>query len=315
MDLRALRYFIYIAEARSFSRAATLLRIAQPALSRQVRKLEIELGVELFLRTGRHLELTEAGAILLQRANSLMQQAQQAADDVRSQARDISGVVALGISPAASELIGPLIMGASSRKNPKIQLNFVEGFSGFIFEKLVQHELALCILHNPPPQLGIETQPLVAEPMFLVGPAAGRGIPPVKSSMKLDGIPLILPNKTPGMRILIDQALGPGGDKLNIAAQVDGFVTTKALVAAGIGYTILPFSAFGRDIENGSLSATRLRHPEIQWTLTLAWNADRRAVRRVEAVKSIIYDEIRNFSGGRKWPGSGATILVGTTPR
>jgi LysR family nitrogen assimilation transcriptional regulator len=315
MDLRALRYFIYIAEARSFSRASTLLRIAQPALSRQVRKLEQELGVELFLRTGRHLELTEAGSILLQRSHALMQQAQQAADDVRSQAREVSGVVTLGLSPAAYEMIGPLIVQGCMRRHPKIRINFVEGFSAFIFDKLVQHELALCLLHNPPPQQGIEVQPLVAEPMFLVGPGAGASIPPVKAGMKLDKLPLILPNKTHGMRLLIDQALGSRSDDLNVTVQVDGFVTTKALVAAGLGYTILPYSAVSRDVESGRLSATRLRSPEIIWTLTLAWSADRRAIRRVDAVRSIIFEEIQNFSGARKWPGSGALIQVGSKPR
>jgi len=311
VDLRALRYFVYIAEARSFSRAATVLRIAQPALSRQVRKLEIELDVELFRRTGRHLELTDAGDTLLQRAHSLMRQAQQAADDVRSQAREISGVVTIGVSPAATELIGPLIMSATMRRYPGIRLHFIEGFSRFIFEKLAQQELSLCILHNPPPQQGIEVQPLVAEPMFLVGPGPGRAIPPVKTTMRLEKIPLILPNKTHSMRLLIDQALGLEGDNLNIAAQVDGFVTTKALVAAGLGYTILPYSAVGLDVKNGGLSAIRLRNPEILWTLSLAWSAERRAVRRLEAVKSVIIEEIGSLSKAGKWPGERASAHVG----
>ena len=74
MDFRALRYFVHVAEARSFSKAAVQLRVAQPALSRAIRKLEDELGVELVLRTGRQLELTEAGLLLLQRAHSLTRQ-------------------------------------------------------------------------------------------------------------------------------------------------------------------------------------------------------------------------------------------------
>src|SRR5580704_1299067 len=84
MDLRALRYFVHVAEARSFSKAAVQLRIAQPALSRQIRKLEDEVGLALILRTRRQLELTDAGLLLLQRAHSLLRQAAQTADDVRA---------------------------------------------------------------------------------------------------------------------------------------------------------------------------------------------------------------------------------------
>src|SRR6267154_1681195 len=104
MDLRTLRYFVYVAEARSFSKASLQLRVAQPALSRQIRKLEDELGVELVLRTGRQLELTDAGLLLLQRAHSLMRQVAQTEDDVRAHGSRIRGTMTLGGSPATCEV-------------------------------------------------------------------------------------------------------------------------------------------------------------------------------------------------------------------
>ncbi|MDH7798965.1 MULTISPECIES: LysR substrate-binding domain-containing protein [unclassified Beijerinckia] len=314
MDLRSLRYFVYIAEARSFSRASTLLRIAQPALSRQIRKLETELNAELFLRTGRHLELTEAGSMLLQRAHFLLQQAQQAADDIRSQAHQISGTVTIGLSPASYEMIAPLAIAACATRHPHIRINLVEGFSAFIYDKLLQHELDLCLLHNPPAQQGIEFMPLVTEQMYLIGPGKNVGLLPVKAGMKLESLPLVLPNATHGMRLVIDQALGSRSDKLNIAVQVDGFITTKAVVAAGLGYTILPLSAVSHEVASGRLSATRLRRPEIPWTLTLAWNSGRRTIRRVEAVRTVIFEEIRRLGQSRHWPGSAATIHVQKAP-
>jgi len=82
MDFRALRYFVDIAELRSFSKAAVQLRVAQPALSRQVRKREDELGVELLERAGRQITLTEAGALLLHGAHSLVRQVSRVADDL-----------------------------------------------------------------------------------------------------------------------------------------------------------------------------------------------------------------------------------------
>src|SRR5215469_12926552 len=155
MDLRALRYFVHIAEVRSFSKAAVQLRVAQPALSRQVKKLEDELGVELIERSGRQIALTEAGALLLQRTHSLMRQVSQAQDDVRSHGADLVGSATLGVSPATCEVLGPIITRECAKQYPKLQLNFIEGFSGFIVDRLVKEELTLCLLHIPPKHRGI----------------------------------------------------------------------------------------------------------------------------------------------------------------
>ena len=130
MDLRALRYFVHVAEARSFSKAAVQLRIAQPALSRQIRKLEDEVGIALILRTRRQLELTDAGLLLLQRAHSLLRQAAQTADDVRAHGSRVQGTLTLGVSPTICEALVPRIARECATLHPELHLNFVEGFSG-----------------------------------------------------------------------------------------------------------------------------------------------------------------------------------------
>src|ERR1035437_2953674 len=150
MELRTLRYFIYVAEARSFSKASVHLRIAQPALSRQIRKLEDEVGVPLILRTGRQLELTEAGALLLTRAAMLLRQKSQTIEDVRTFASNLGGLVTIGVSPATFEVLAPLIVRNCAVAYPNIRISFVEGFSGLIFNQLLNQELTLCVLHNSP---------------------------------------------------------------------------------------------------------------------------------------------------------------------
>src|SRR5260221_14796513 len=82
MELRTLRYFVHVADARSFSKASVFLRVAQPALSRQVRKLEDEIGMPLFVRAGHHLELTEAGGVLLDPAHLFLRQVSDALHEV-----------------------------------------------------------------------------------------------------------------------------------------------------------------------------------------------------------------------------------------
>jgi LysR family nitrogen assimilation transcriptional regulator len=293
MDLRALRYFVYVAEARSFSKAAVQLGVAQPALSRQIRKLEDELGIALILRTRRQLELTDAGLLLLERAHSMIRQLAQTADDVRAQGSRVAGTITLGVSPAVSEAVGPRIVRECAALHPDLRLNFVEGFSAFIFKRLIDQELTLCLMHNPPRHQGIEIEPLLTEPMYLVGPgAASSAHPPAKAGMPLDRLPLILPNRTHSLRMLIERAVAESGGRFAVAVQVDGYVTTKALVAAGLGYTILPYSSVRQEVENGQLSAFRLRKPALSWTLSIASRKDQRTARAVMALRDIIVSAI-----------------------
>lgn len=294
MDLRALRYFVYVAEARSFSKAAVQLGIAQPALSRQMQKLEDELGLELILRAGRQLELTEAGLLLLDRAHSLIRQVAQTAADVRAHSSRIRGTLTVGVSPTVSEAVGPGIVRECAARHPDVRLNFVEGVSAFIFKRLIDQELTLCLMHNPPRHQGIEIEPLFEEPMILVGPGKGTaGHPPVKEGMALDRLPLILPHRTHSLRALLERAVAEQGSRFEVAVQVDGYTTTKAFVAAGLGYTVLPLSSVRRDVERKQLSAVRLRKPKLTWTLSLAYRKDQRNARAVMALRDIIASEVK----------------------
>jgi LysR family nitrogen assimilation transcriptional regulator len=294
MDLKTLRYFVFVAEARSFSKAAVQLRIAQPALSRQIRKLEDEIGVPLVLRTRRQLELTDAGLLLLQRAHSLLRQVGQTADDVRAHGTRVQGTITIGVSPTISDSLVPHIVRASAERHPELRLNFVEGFSGFIFQRLINQELTLCLMHNPPRHRSIEIEPLMTEPMFLVGPgAAVKELPPARRGMHLDKVRLILPNRTHSLRMLIERAMAERGAHLDVAIQVDGYATTKALVASGFGYTVLPLSSVQKEIEENQLTAAPLRKPALSWTVSVAYRRDQSNARAVSALRDIIASSVK----------------------
>jgi LysR family transcriptional regulator, nitrogen assimilation regulatory protein len=300
MEFRTLRYFVHVADARSFSKASVFLRVAQPALSRQIRKLEDEIGMPLFVRAGHHLELTEAGGLLLNRAHLLLRQVSNTLDEVRASASNLVGTLTIGVSPATSELVAPLLMRECARRYPQLRLDFIEGFSRYVFEQLLNQGLTLCLIHNPPPHKAIEVHPLLIEAMYLVGPPpTAGGLAAVTAKTKLDGLPFILPNEAHALRQLIERALGR--PRLRIAAQTDGMITTRALVSAGQGYTILPYSAIHQQLSGGQLSAARLHDIDIPWTLGLAcWN-DQRAARAVEAVREILTAHFERLGGDEKW--------------
>jgi LysR family nitrogen assimilation transcriptional regulator len=300
VEFRTLRYFVHVAEARSFSKASVHLRVAQPALSRQVHKLEAEIGMPLFLRTGRHLELTDAGQLLLNRAHVLLRQVSNTLDEVRASSTNLSGALTIGVSPATSELVAPLLMRECAARYPQLRLDFVEGFSRQIFDQLLNQELTLCLIHNPPPHKAIEVHPLLVEAMYLVGPPVrAGGLSPVTDKTRLDALPFILPNEAHALRQLIERAIGRG--RLNTAVQTDGMITTLALVSAGHGYTILPYSTIHHQLLNRQVSATRLVGIDIPWTLSLACWRDQRAARPVRAVLDIIRSHFGNLAEDNKW--------------
>jgi LysR family nitrogen assimilation transcriptional regulator len=320
MEFRTLRYFVHVADARSFSKASVILRVAQPALSRQIRKLEDEIGTPLFVRAGHHLELTEAGSLLLNRAHPLLRQVSNTIDEVRASASDLSGKLTIGVSPATGELVAPLVMRGCARRYPQLRLDFIEGFSRYVFEQLLNQGLTLCLIHNPPPHKAIEAHPLLNEAMYLVGPpprsggprsggpksggpkSAGRksgGLAPVTARTSLNGLPFILPNEAHALRQSIERALGR--TRLKIAAQTDGMTTTRALVAAGQGYTILPYCAIHQQLANGQVSGSRLHEIDIAWTLSLACWKDQRAARAVMAVREILAAHFASLGDDNKW--------------
>ena len=289
MELRTLRYFVQVADAESFSKAGEHLRVAQPALSRQIRKLEDELGLRLFIRSGRRIELTEAGRLLLARARALLRQAANLADEVRTATSDLSGTVSIGISPAVSEALAPLVFEGCREDHPKLMVHFVEGFSSLIMEQLLNQELTLCLLHNPPAHGSLSVHPIVLDPMYLVGPPAGATErAPVSDQSDVGTLPLILPNESHALRILIERAMAENGERPNIAILTDGFVTTRALVTAGHGYTILPYSGVRDLIAAGRVSAVRLSHLNIPWTLSLVSRTDKGCSVQARAVLDTI---------------------------
>lgn len=315
MEFRTLRYFVYVAEARSFSKASLHLRVAQPALSRQVRKLEHEIGTPLFLRAGRHLELTEAGRILLSRAHALLRQVSNTLEDVRTSASNLSGTVTIGVSPATCEVVAPLLMKDCKALHPRLRLDFVEGFSRSILGQLLNQEITLCLFHNPPPHKTLLVYPLLIEAMYLVGPPAdAAGLPPVTERTTLDGLPLILPNDTHALRQLVDRALGDQAGKLDIAVQTDGMVTTRALVTAGHGYTILPYSAIHQQLLAGQLSAAQIPDMDIPWTLSLACRNDQADARAVRAIRDILRTHFDGLPAGNLW-GTSWSALHGSPDR
>jgi LysR family transcriptional regulator, nitrogen assimilation regulatory protein len=270
IDIRELRYFVQVARAGSVSRASAVLNVAQSALSRQLMKLEEELGVVLLVRHGRGVRLTRAGTTLLEHAHAVLLQIDQIAGVMRTPDPRFAGHVVLGVPPAAGLLIAPSVVVELRERWPQASLQVREGVSSSLEEWLLDRRLDVAVLYNPPPLDGVELTPILQERMVVAGPPeGGKEQPETIRWRDLAGLSLILPSLPHSNRRLIEQAAIQHGVRLNVAFEVDSVTMTKAMVKRGLGSTILAYAAVAADARGGELSARFIERPPLISTVSI----------------------------------------------
>ncbi|MDJ0951984.1 MAG: LysR substrate-binding domain-containing protein, partial [Alphaproteobacteria bacterium] len=305
MDLKQLQYFKHVAELGSFSKAAAFLSVAQPALSRQIRKLETDLNVRLLYRNGRGVTATEAGHLLLDRANALLEQFDRVEHEMRALDGVVGGSVTLGVPPTVSQvLIRPLI-NHFRKLYPQVSLEVVEGFSGHVHEWLADGRLDVALLYNAPRTRHLSAERLLIEELFLICPPepGGTGI----GEIALDGlseVPLILPSRPHGLRLLVDEVAGKHGLALRVDFEINALSAIKDLVEDGAGATILPYAAVYREATQGRMTAKRIAGGPFTRTLVLATSTQRPLSLAARAVVERIKVEVKELHAAGNWHGA-----------
>jgi LysR family transcriptional regulator, nitrogen assimilation regulatory protein len=299
-ELRTLRYFLCVAEENNMTRASERLRVAQPAISRQIARLEDDLGVKVFKRTSRGMELTEAGEILQRRAYAIMAQIAQAHHDVTAHGDLPQGVVVVGMPPTPGEFITPPLLARIKAEYPKIELRFVEGFSNTLEHKLSQGEIGLAVMHNAPLREDIVTTDLLVEHMYLIGPC-GAFDKDEYTLAEAAAMPLIMPSRPNFLRVLVDKHADALGAELNIVQRADGVWHLKTLVRHGNGFTILTYGGVLSEIQNGTLEARPIIAPRIDWTLCTATKADQRGKKAIQIVEQVVREIVGELVESGIW--------------
>ncbi len=167
-ELRHLRYFVAVAEELSFSRAADRLHMAASPLSAAIRQLEGELGVELFTRTTRHVELTEAGRRLLADGSSALTAVDAAFAAATRAGAGVLGTLRLGTTPAARHEIRPALLARLREQHPGIEVDASEATTGHLCRELLSRRLDVAIGFCVEPVPGLVRRTLVQEPMYVL---------------------------------------------------------------------------------------------------------------------------------------------------
>jgi LysR family transcriptional regulator, nitrogen assimilation regulatory protein len=302
MDLRQLRTFSCVAELGSLSKASDTLRVAQPALSRQIKLLEHELRAELFTRNGRGMVLTDAGRLLLARTAGIVRQIDQVRDEIQSAGGPPSGRVVLGLVPTVSCVISARLARRTVDAYPGISLCIVESYSGHLMEWLHRGEMDLALIYGPSSDLHLTVQSLGRDTIVAVGPR-GSGLAQ-KKQVDIGWLlrqRLVLPSHSHGLRALIEHAAAKKKLKLDVKLEADSFRVLTSLVEEGLGYTLLPPSSVRNEVAAGRLETAAIAKPAPMRELTLASPIDHPGSTAITLITELIRDELIACRGDGLW--------------
>jgi LysR family nitrogen assimilation transcriptional regulator len=291
MDLKQLDYFVRVAELGSFTRAAMALDVAQPALSRQVRLLEVELRQNLLVRNGRGATPTEAGKLLLEHGRGILHQVERAREELGRVRGALAGRVAIGLPPSLSRVLAVPLTRAFREQLPEARLSISEGLSSHMQEWLVTGRLDIAVLYNAQPSPDIEIAPLQDEELLLVEPRAPGSAdepPPLPIALtEVAGLPLLIPTRPNAIRMQVEAEMAAVGLRPTIALEIDGVSAILDLVADGAGAALLSRNAVARSIRP---SAYRIRtlQPPLRTRLSLAISSQRPATLTQKTTQDLI---------------------------
>jgi len=305
MELDQLKTFLTVAELGTFSRAAIRLSSTQPMLSRKIKLLELELGTELFHRTGRGVVLSEGGKLLEQYARGILDTAESAKTAIQALGASPVGQVTIGMPSSIATVLAIELVQEFRRAFPNVSLKVMEGYSGHVLEWLTTARLDVAVLYDTPNLKGktLRTDPILSDELFLIGSPkdpARIGNGPVQSA-RLAEIPLVLPSRPHGIRILVDEAMDHNGLTANVQMEIDAMHSMIALAESGLGYTVLSYSSVRDLVIAKRVRIWRIVEPVITRSLVITTTNQRPSTKPARDLTRIFQELINSHVRDGRW--------------
>lgn len=277
MDLKQLEYFVHVAELGSFTRAASFLSIAQPALSRQVRSLEVELRQSLFERNGRGVTLTEAGTRLLAHGRGILQQVERARLDLEDHRGAATGRLVIALPPSVSRTLTSPLVRAFRLRFPKATLSVVEGLSTYVLEWLAIGRVDCAVVYNVAPSAAIDLVPVLDEQLYLVSARAKarKLVGPAITLAEVAERELVIPSLPHSIRMLLETALANEGRKARVVMEVESVPAILDLVQQGEAHAVLALNAVQASGNADAFFVRPIHKPKMTTTLWIATSSQR----------------------------------------
>lgn len=307
MEIRQLRYFMTVAELKSFSRASSVAHIAQPALSRQIRKLEAELGVALFDRDGRGVALNHTGQEFYRRISVLMQDLCQVKADVQASRKVPLGEVTLAVPQQLGSRFIANVVTKFRAQYSSASLKVVDGWSSQICEWLEFGRVDVGIVCDPKERGELRSQQVFLEELYLVG-AVGDPLVSQKDCPfdRIAGLPLIMPDRPSRLRDRVEAEALKRDMHITVEVELDSIGAIKELVRSGNGYSIMSRTAVSQEIERGELAAARIVQPFISRPVVIAVSPKARLSLLSEKLIELLNSELEAHMRDTRWRGADA---------
>jgi LysR family transcriptional regulator, hydrogen peroxide-inducible genes activator len=241
MELHQLRYFSAVAETSSFTKGARQEHVSQPSLSQQIINLEEEVGVQLFVRLGHTTKLTPAGKSFLPKAKSILNQLNQATNDMQIVAKEETGSVTIGAISTVAPYLLPKVLQSFRRKHPWVHLQVVEGYAPDLVIRLRNAEVDMILVQQAVQGREFLSEELIRDPLYLVCPTNHRFSK--RKTVDLEELgkePFVMLGEGFGFRTSLLGALRKVKIHPNIVYEALDFCTICAMVAAGLGVSVIP---------------------------------------------------------------------------
>ena len=271
MELRTLRYFTVVARELNITRAAEKLNMSQPPLSNQIKALEEELGVQLFIRGKRHLELTEEGALLLRRAVQMQELADKTRQEIASLREGMTGTIYLSMVEGRAPFLAAQWIAGFREEFPLVRYNLWNGSSDDVLDRLRKGLADLAVIAAPYDTEHLEGFPVGQEPWAAMlhpdHPLAKEPGDTIPLS-SLVGEPLIVPSRKSRIES-IRRWFGEIGAEPQILCEMSNYMDAAALSSQGVGVSIFPQTV---GVSNGLVVSKVVTQPARQAEYILVWN-------------------------------------------
>ena len=310
VNLRSLRYFAEIVRLNGITAAAESLRIAQPAVSRQIQNLEKELGVKLFERSRKGIELTGAGEFLHKRVVPLILELDQTKHLLTEQAKaDVTDVV-IGLTAGEGATVAPILIDAWSQRFPAAKIRIVEALAPTIYDQLKSGALDFCIVTDPMRFPDIWTKPLFEEPIVLIAPTEDAGgVLPFQDLEDLNlrkalSLPLVLPSRPNPLRTTIEDIAAAHGITIDVTYELDSMSIIKDLVSRGNAYGFTTYSYLSNEADMQKLRVFELPDAAFKRHISMMGLFDGPTNPSDSAVIEFIEGRIIQTVADGQWPGA-----------
>lgn len=297
-------YFHAVASCGSISRAAGELDMEPSTLTRHIGRLEEDVGVRLFHRSGRGMVLTDAGTLLIQETRKIV----DLLEHTRRVAADLAGEgpsqIVLAAQPTIAQVSFAPIARALRGRHPRARVQMKEGFGHEMVGWLQEGRIDLALMYVPAHTQIVDYELLLVEPLYCIMPPEYSRPQTALNSAEVVERPLVLPSTAYGLRALAEGWARQAGTRLRVAMECDGSIPmTRQLVRAGLGCTILPLAAVADDVAAGLLHAVRIEGHDALRAVALVTARNRPPISGLQEITRLLRDVVAELVQARLWPG------------